>query len=121
MTNHTPARHPFLDDLTIDAELISTILRKPVSGREKLKRVVKVVGSFYKSQAPIPFDLAGTRSFLQYEAVLGNGLVLCGTVAIEHNPDGSVPRLSVTFSPLGAARPQYCVQSIRRRRDVRYS
>jgi hypothetical protein len=103
MTNNTPARHPFLDDLTLDAELLSTVLRKPISGRENIKRVVEAVGSFYKSQTPISFDSAGTRGFLQYEAVLGNGLIIHGTAVIEHNPDGSVPRVSVTFSPLGAA------------------
>jgi hypothetical protein len=96
---NTPARHPFLDDLTLDVELVSTILRKPVSGRENVTRVVEAVGSFYKSQAPIFFESAGTRGFLQYEAVLGNGLIIHGTVVIEHNPDGSVPRVSVTFSP----------------------
>jgi hypothetical protein len=99
MTNNTPARHPFLDDLTLDAELLSTVLRKPISGRENIKRVVEAVGSFYKSQTPISFDSAGTRGFLQYEAVLGNGLIIHGTAVIEHNPDGSVQRVSVTFSP----------------------
>ncbi len=103
MTNNTPARHPFLDDLTLDAELVSTVLRKPISGRENIKRVVEAVGSFYKSQTPISFDSAGTRGLLQYEAVLGNGLIIHGTAVIEHNPDGSVPQVSVTFSPLGAA------------------
>jgi hypothetical protein len=55
------------------------------------------------SQAPIFWDTAGARSFLQYEAVLGNGLIIHGTAVIERNPDRSVPRVSVTFSPLGAA------------------
>jgi hypothetical protein len=103
MTNNTPARHPFLDDLTPEAELISTTLRKPVSGRENVKKVVEAVGSFYKSQAPTFFQSAGSRKLLQYDAVLGNGTTIHGTVVIEHNPDGSVPRVSVTFSPLDAA------------------
>ena len=103
MTNPTPARHPFLDDLTLDAELVSTILRKPVSGRETVKRVVEAVGTFYKSQTPTFFESAGARKLLQYDAVLGNGLTIHGTVVIERNPDGGVPRVSVTFSPLGAA------------------
>jgi hypothetical protein len=103
MTNNAPARHPFLDDLTLDAELMSTILRKPVSGRENVKRVVEAVGSLYKSQAPTFFESAGTRKLLQYDAVLSNGLTIHGTVVIEHNPEGSVPRVSVTFSPFGAA------------------
>jgi hypothetical protein len=71
MTNSTPARHPFLDDLTPDAELASTLLRKPVSGRENVKKVVEAVGSFYKSQAPTFFEAAGTRKLLRYGATLG--------------------------------------------------
>jgi hypothetical protein len=65
--------------------------------------VVEAVGSFYQSQAPTFLESAGPRKLLQYDAVLGNGLTIHGTVVIEHNPDGSVPRVSVTFSPLGAA------------------
>jgi hypothetical protein len=78
-------------------------LRKPVSGRENVKRLVEAVGPFYRSQAPISFDSVGPRSFLRYEAALGNGLIIHGTAVIERNPDGSVPRVSVTFSRLGAA------------------
>jgi hypothetical protein len=103
MTTDAPARHPFLDDLTPDAELESTVLRKPVVGREKVRRVVEAVGGFYKSQTPTFFDSAGARKLLCYDAVLVNGLSLQGTVIIDRNPDGGVPRVSVTFSPLGAA------------------
>jgi hypothetical protein len=64
---------------------------------------VEAVGPFYRSQAPISFNSVGPRSFLRYEAALGNGLIIHGTAVIERNPDGSVPRVSVTFSRLGAA------------------
>lgn len=30
-------RHPFLDDLTADAELISSVLRGPVTGRDDIR------------------------------------------------------------------------------------
>ena len=42
-------RHPFLDDLTADAELVSSPLRGPVIGREKIRLAVR---NFYASQTP---------------------------------------------------------------------
>jgi uncharacterized protein YbjT (DUF2867 family) len=38
-----------LGKLTPDAELRSTVLREPVFGREKIKKLVAAVGSLYKS------------------------------------------------------------------------
>ena len=43
-------RHPFLDDLTADAELTSTLMRRAVTGRENIKKLIAAVGSLYKSQ-----------------------------------------------------------------------
>ncbi len=56
MTEAKHDRHPFLDDLAPDAELRSTVLREPVFGREKIKRLVAAVGSLYKSQTPTFFE-----------------------------------------------------------------
>ncbi len=103
MADDTQTRHPFLDDLAPDAEMTSTVLRRPLSGSENIKRLVGAVGTFYKSQTPVFFESTGTRSFLQYDATLSNGMILRGTVVIERNLDGSVPRVSVTFSPLDSA------------------
>jgi len=103
MTNTTPPRHQFLDDLTADAELRSTVLRAPVVGREKVRKLVEAVRGLYKSQRPVFFESIGSRDLLQYEAELGGGLILHGTAIIERNPDRSVQRVSVTFSPLGSA------------------
>jgi hypothetical protein len=103
IANDTHTRHPFLDDLAPDAELRSTVLRESVFGPEKIKRLVDAVGSFYKSQTPTFFESAGSRGLLQYEAELGNGLIVHGTAVIERNPDGSVQHVSATFSPLDSA------------------
>jgi hypothetical protein len=42
------------------------------------------------------------RLFLEYEAVLTSGEHLNAVVVVDHNPDGSVPRVSGRMSPLGA-------------------
>jgi hypothetical protein len=102
MSNDQNQRHPFLDDLTVDAELISSVLREPVVGRDDIRLAVDTVGTFYASQTPAFLQTVGSRLFLEYEAVLTSGEHLRAVVVVDHNPDGSVPRVSVRMSPLGS-------------------
>ncbi|MBC9882730.1 hypothetical protein G8O24_36090 [Bradyrhizobium sp. INPA01-394B] len=102
MSHSQTERHPFLDDLTDDAELVSSVLRGPVIGRDNVRRVVDAVGTFYASQTPTFVQNVGSRLVLEYEAALSGGEKLSASVIVEHNPDGSVPRVSVRMSPLGA-------------------
>ena len=102
MSNDQGQRHPFLDDLTVDAELTSSVLRGPVIGRDQIRRAVDAVGTFYASQTPTFLQTVGSRLFLEYEAVLTNGERLNAVVVVDHNPDGSAPRVSVRMSPLGS-------------------
>ncbi|BAB49155.1 hypothetical protein [Mesorhizobium japonicum] len=102
MSNDQDQRHPFLDDLTVDAELISSVLREPVVGRDDIRLAVDAVGTFYASQTPVYLQTVGSRLFLEYEAVLTSGELLSAVVVVDHNPDGSVPRVSVRMSPLGS-------------------
>ncbi|WP_321812915.1 MULTISPECIES: hypothetical protein [unclassified Burkholderia] len=97
-----PDRHPFLDDLTADAELVSSVLRTPVIGRDEIRLAVDAVGTFYVSQTPTFVQAVGSRLFLEYEAVLTSGETLSAVVVADRNADGSVPRVSVRMSPLGA-------------------
>ena len=102
MANTQDERHPFLDDLTTDAELVSSVLRGPVSGRDEIRLAVNAVGTFYASQTPTFVQAVGSRLFLEYEAVLTSGENLSAVVVVDHNSDGSVPRVSVRMSPLDA-------------------
>jgi hypothetical protein len=102
MSNIQGERHPFLDDLTADAELSSSVLRGPVIGRDEIKLAVNTVGTFYASQNPTFLEIVSSRLFLEYEAVLTSGEKLNAVVVVDRNPDGSVPRVSVRMSPLGA-------------------
>ncbi|WP_233856226.1 hypothetical protein [Paraburkholderia sp. HD33-4] len=95
-------RHPFLDDLTADAELVSSVLRGPVTGRHEIRLAVNAVGTFYASQTPTFVQTVGSRLVLEYDAVLTSGEKLSAAVVIDHNQEGSVPRVSVRMSPLGA-------------------
>ena len=102
MSHDSDERHPFLDDLTPDAELTGSILRRPISGRENIKKLVGAVATLYKSQTPVVLETVGTRSFLQYEAVLTNGMSLTGVAVIERSADGGVHHVSVTMHSLGS-------------------
>jgi hypothetical protein len=102
MSHAQEERHPFLDDLTADAELVSSVLRGPVIGRDQIRLAVNAVGSFYASQTPTYLQTVGSRLFLEYEAVLTSGEKLTAVAVIDHASDGSVPRVSVRMSPLTA-------------------
>ncbi|TDN67101.1 hypothetical protein [Paraburkholderia sp. BL10I2N1] len=102
MSHTQDERHPFLDDLTDDAELVSSVLRGPVIGRDEIRLAVNAVGTFYASQSPTFLQTVGSRLFLEYEAVLTSGENLSAVVVVDRNSDGSVPRVSVRMSPLGA-------------------
>lgn len=103
MSQNTDQRHPFLDDLTPDATLAATMLRAPLAGRHAIRLAVETVGTFYASQKATFAGTIGSRLVLEYEAVLTSGETLSATVIAERNPDGSVSRVSVRMSPLGAA------------------
>ncbi|KAA0699888.1 hypothetical protein DTW90_11265 [Neorhizobium sp. P12A] len=102
MSHAQEERHPFLDDLTADAELVSSVLRGPVIGRDQIRLAVNAVGSFYASQTPTYLQTVGSRLFLEYEAVLTSGEKLTAVAVVDHASDGSVPRVSVRMSPLTA-------------------
>lgn len=102
MSHDQNERHPFLDDLTADAELTSSVLRGTVTGRDEIRLAVNSVGTFYASQTPTFLEVVGSRLFLEYEAVLTNGEKLTAVAVIDRNPDGSVPKVSVRMSPLGS-------------------
>ena len=67
-----------------------------------IRLAVDTVGTFYASQTPTFLQTVGSRLFLEYEAVLTSGEKLSAVVVVDRNADGSVPRVSVRMSPLGA-------------------
>jgi hypothetical protein len=96
-------KHPFLDDLAIDAELSGTALRMPIRGRDNIRRVVDAVATQYISQTPRFLIKTGDRTFLGYDAELHDGQALQALAVIDHDADGSVPSVMVFVSPLSAA------------------
>nr|WP_250814264.1 hypothetical protein [Neorhizobium tomejilense] len=103
MSSSNGEKHPFLDDLADDAELRGTVLRRPVSGRDNIKRLVEAVGTLYASQTPTFYGGIGQRHFLQYQATLRSGLNLEAVGVIERDESGLVRRVTMTFAPLDAA------------------
>ncbi|MEK1896888.1 MAG: hypothetical protein AAAB20_27030 [Rhizobium sp.] len=103
MSSSNGEKHPFLDDLADDAELRGTVLRRPVSGRDNIKRLVEAVGTLYASQTPTFYGAIDQRYFLQYNATLRTGLDLEAVGVIERDETGLVRRVTMTFAPLDAA------------------
>ena len=102
MSTDTTRKHPFLDDLAPDAQLTGSLLRRPICGRDNIRRAVQTVGTLYASQTPLFFGVVDGRGFLQYEAVLHNGRKVQAVVVIERDDAGLVQRVSVTLGPIDA-------------------
>lgn len=95
--------HPFLNDLSPNAELRGTVLRQPIKGGDNISQVVSAVGTFYKEQRTIYTETVGLRSFIEYEADLHSGVLMRAIVVVERGGDGLVSQVSVRVEPLGAA------------------
>ncbi|SAL77388.1 hypothetical protein AWB71_05453 [Caballeronia peredens] len=93
-------RHPFLDDLTEESVLSSTLLRRDVTGRENIRKIVAAVGKLYTSQTPVFLGTTDDRVLYQYEAELVTGQNISAITIIKRNADGSVPHVTVAFHPL---------------------
>lgn len=97
----TAKRHPFLDDLSDDVVLVSSILRKPVVGRPLVLKVVKAAAQLYIAQTPRFLGSVDNRIFFEYEVRLADGVQASGFVSATKNETGEVVELNITFSPLG--------------------
>ena len=95
-------RHPFLDDLDDDVVLVSSVLRRPVQGRDLVLKVVKAGASQYAAQKPRFLGSIGERSYFEYDVDLVGGSDAVGLVSIFRDADSQVSHLHVAFSPLGA-------------------
>jgi hypothetical protein len=62
MSNARDQHHPFLDDLTVDAELISSVLRGPVIGRDEIRLAVDASAPSTPRSHPRSFRLLGVRA-----------------------------------------------------------
>lgn len=94
--------HPFLDDLADHVVLLTSVLRQPVAGRDRVLKVVKAGASQYVTQTPLFLGSIGDRTYFEYKAALSGGEEATGLVSIVKNADGEVIELHIGFSPLGA-------------------
>jgi hypothetical protein len=95
-------RHPFLDDLAEDARFSSSILRRPLSGRDVILKAVRTTGGLYVRQTPRFLDTVGDRTVFGYEFELAGGVEGSGLAVIDRDGSGAVRHVEVLFSPLGA-------------------
>ncbi|WP_186138170.1 hypothetical protein [Burkholderia gladioli] len=102
MSEPSTKRHPFLDDLDPEVRLVSSVLRRPVQGREVVSKIVKAGAAQYASQTPRSLDTLGERTYFEYEVQLTNGQHASGLVSIFRNAEGRVAALHIAFSPLDA-------------------
>jgi hypothetical protein len=100
--NNEPKRHPFLDDLSDNVILVSSVLRREISGREAVLKIVKAGASQYLSQKPTFLKDVDDHRFFEYDFDLEGGIAGKGLVSIVRDAGHKVVRLNISFSPLDA-------------------
>lgn len=105
MTATNPlSRHPFLDDLAEDVQLVTNALAAPVHGRDAVLAAVKAGATLYLSQTPTFLKrVDDTRSLFQYDAELEGGRTADCVVVIHWNARNQVSKLHIGFAPMDAA------------------
>ncbi|MCQ8242240.1 hypothetical protein [Rhizosaccharibacter radicis] len=98
----TTTRHPFIEDLAEEVVLTSSVLRRTVSGREKVLRIVTTGGSLYRSNTPRFLGHVEDRGLLEYDVELDGGVHASGLVSFRRDENGKVTHLHIAFSPLDA-------------------
>ena len=95
-------RPPFLDALADDAVIAGSVLKKGMTGKDAVIRVVETAGSLYVSLEPSFHEQVKNKEFMEYDAVLIGGRNLHGVVTLTKNAEGKISHVSVTQSPIDA-------------------
>jgi hypothetical protein len=95
-------RPAFLDALADDAVITGSALKKGVTGKSAVVKVVETAGSLYASMTPTFHEQIKNKEFMEYDAILTEGYNLHGVVTLTKNAEGQISHVSVTQSPFDA-------------------
>jgi hypothetical protein len=94
---------PWLHQLAPDAVLISTVLNRPLKGRDAIINVVQAAGSLYEKHAVVFRGTVADRELLEYDALFLGGTAIHGVVTFSRNAAGEICDVGIHHGPLDAA------------------
>ncbi|SDP42492.1 nuclear transport factor 2 family protein [Lentzea jiangxiensis] len=89
----------FAEDVVLEA----SVLRHPVTGREKVARVLETASGIYESLTFTNQVSDGDRTYLEWDAVALDGIEMQGVTVLTRNGDGLVVGAAIHHRPLDAA------------------
>ena len=89
----------FAEDVVLEA----SVLRRPVTGREQVARVLDAAGGIYESLTFTNQVSDGDRAYLEWEAVGLGGVAMRGVTVLIRNSDGLITGAAIHHRPLDAA------------------
>lgn len=93
---------PWLHQLAPDAILISSVLGRPLRGREAIIKVVQAAGGMYETHSVVFRATFADRELLEYDALVMGGVAIHGVVTLSRNLAGDISGVGIHHSPLGA-------------------
>jgi len=93
---------PWLNQLAPDALLISSVLNRPLQGRDAIIKVVQTAGGLYESHSVVFQGTLGERELVEYDARAFGGSNLHGVLTLSRNPTGDIIEVGIHHGPLGA-------------------
>jgi hypothetical protein len=94
---------PFLADLADDAVLTGTIFATPLKGKDVISQVIRSIASCFVSQSMSGHAVDGGVETTDYDAELGSGGAIHGSVTVTRRADGKVVAIDGRHSPRAAA------------------
>src|SRR5258708_21021031 len=90
---------PFLADLADDAVLAGTIFATPLKGKDVISQVIRSIASCFVSQSMSGHAVDGGVETIGYDAELGSGGAIHGSVTVTRRANGKVVAIDVRPSP----------------------
>lgn len=95
----TPA---WLNQLAPNATMISSVLRRPLHGREAIIKVVQAAGGLYEMHTVAFNGQFADRELLEYDALAFGGLPVHGVLTLTRNTSGEIVDVGIHHGPLSA-------------------
>ncbi|WP_439655969.1 nuclear transport factor 2 family protein [Lentzea sp. HUAS TT2] len=89
----------FAEDVVLEA----SVLRRPVTGRDRVARVLEIASGIYDSLDFTNQVSDGDRTYLEWEAEALGGTAMRGVTVLTRNNAGLIVRAAIHHRPLDAA------------------
>lgn len=92
----------FGDTLAEDVTLEAAALMRPIRGRAEVTASMTAASNYYRDLRFTHEATAGSRTYIEWEAVGASGVEFSGVTVLARNAGGLIEHVSISHRPLGA-------------------